>query len=89
MFHSENKRNIILTCLFSNLDDPQRTKPMPADKAILKPLIDSMKGQDIVIISDGIEPSREGNLEFIKVETFVRNIYFQRMGELLPIPFRA
>lgn len=72
------KKNVILTCLFSNLDDPQRTKPMPADKAILKPLIDSMKGQDIIILSDGIEPSREGNVEFIKVETFVRNVYFQR-----------
>lgn len=74
----KEKRNIVLTCLFSNVDDPQRPKPMPADKAILKPLIDSMSGQDIVILSDGIESGKEGNVEFIKVETFVRNVYFQR-----------
>lgn len=74
----KEKRNIILTCLFSNLDDPQRPTPMKADKAILKPLVDSMNGQEIVILTDGIEPSKEGNVEFIKVETFVRNVYFQR-----------
>lgn len=72
------KKNVILTCLFSGIDDPQRDAPMPADKGILKPLIDSMNGQEIVIISDMIDPGRDGSVEFVKVETSVRNIYFQR-----------
>ena len=72
------KRNIILTCLFSSLDDPQRPNPMQADKGIVKDLINSMKGQKIVILTDGIDSSKDGNVEFIKVETFVKNIYFQR-----------
>ena len=72
------RKNIILTCLFSQVDDPQRAKPMPADKGILKALIDSMKGQEIVIISDSIDSSRDGNVEYVKVETSLQNIYFQR-----------
>ena len=72
------KRNIILTCLFSNINDPQRNSPMPANKAILKPLVDSMKGQDIVILTDCFDSSKEGNVEYVKVETSVKNIYFQR-----------
>lgn len=72
------KRSIVLTCLFSNINDPQRDAPMPADKGILKALIDSMKGQEIVVISDSLGPSREGNVEYVKVETSVRNVYFQR-----------
>ena len=72
------KRSIVLTCLFSNINDPQRDAPMPADKGVLKALIDSTKGQEIVVISDSLGPSREGNVEYVKVETSVRNVYFQR-----------
>ena len=52
------KKNVILTCLFSNINDPQREAPMPADKGLLKALIDSMKGQEIVVISDSLTLSR-------------------------------
>lgn len=72
-----DRRNIILTCLFSNINDPQRANPMSADKDILKPLIESMKGQDIVILND-FDSSISGNVEYLKVETFVKNVYFQR-----------
>lgn len=72
------KENILLTCLFSNLNDTQRTTPIDTSKQALNPLISSLKGQNLVVLTDSIESSKEYNVEFIRVETSVKCVYFQR-----------
>ncbi|MDR2057651.1 MAG: glycosyltransferase [Dysgonamonadaceae bacterium] len=74
------KENIILTCFFTKVKDTQRTNeaPMKADKALLKPLVDSMKGQKLVVLTDCFNDEVNGNVQYIKVETHINNVYFQR-----------
>lgn len=72
--------NIILTCFFTNVRDTQRQEapPMQADKALLQPLVDSMRGQRLVILTDCFDSAISGNVEYVKVETSLENVYFQR-----------
>ncbi|MBF0577717.1 glycosyltransferase family 2 protein [Dysgonomonas sp. GY617] len=74
------KKNIILTCFFTKLRDYQREseQPMQANKKLLYPLIDSMKGQKLVVITDCFDNEIEGTTQYINVETSLNNIYFQR-----------
>lgn len=74
------KKNIILTCFFTKVKDTQRTneEQLKADKALLLPLIDSMKGQMVVVLTDCFDNYAKGNVQFINVETSLNNVYFQR-----------
>ena len=70
--------NIILTCLFTKQIDPHRNEFMRNDVEILMPLINSMKGQKIVILHDDLQDLPEiDNVEFIKVETML-SPYWER-----------
>jgi hypothetical protein len=72
------QNNIILTCLFTGQIDPQRDEYMRNDVELLMPLINSMKGQRMVILHDNIHkvPTID-NVEFIKVNTSI-SPYWER-----------
>lgn len=74
------KGNIILTCFFTKVKDTQRANeaPMRADKALLKILIDSMKGKKLVVLTDSFKSEIDGSVEYVEVETSLNNVYFQR-----------
>jgi glycosyltransferase involved in cell wall biosynthesis len=74
------KGNVILTCFFTKVKDTQRENeaPMKADKGLLKPLIDSMKGQRIIVLTDCFKNEMEDGAEYVEVETSLNNVYFQR-----------
>lgn len=74
------KQNIILTCFFTKITDPQRENepPMKADRGILRPLINSLNGQKIVILTDSFDTSIGDKVDTINVETSLNNVYFQR-----------
>ena len=74
------KENIILTCFFTKVKDTQRENesPMKADKGLLKQLIDSMKGQRLIVLTDCFKSEKEDSVEYVEVETSLNNVYFQR-----------
>lgn len=74
------KQNIILTCLFTKVKDTQRANeaPLKANVELLCPLIDSMKGQRLVVFTDSFSNSDDNNIQYINVETSLSNVYFQR-----------
>ena len=74
------KKDIILTCLFFNVADPQRENKtlMRSDEKLIHPLIDSVKGQKLVILTDVGNDYENNNVQYIKVETSLHNVYFQR-----------
>lgn len=74
------KQNIILTCFFTKVRDTQRANepPMKPDTALLSPLIDSMHGQRLIILTDSFTSSDDNNVQYINVETSLDNVYFQR-----------
>lgn len=74
------KQNIILTCFFTKVRDTQRENgpAMKADKTLLGPLIDSMKGQYLVVLSDCFDNEVVGPTQYINVKTSLNNVYFQR-----------
>jgi hypothetical protein len=51
---------------------------MKADKALLKPLIDSTKGQKLVVLTDCFKSEIDGCVEYVEIETSLNNVYFQR-----------
>lgn len=72
------KENIILTCFFTGIKDAQRDTFMKEDKALLKPLIDSMQGQKLVVLTDCFKSEIDNSVEYVEVETSLNNVYFQR-----------
>lgn len=74
------KENIILTCFFTKVKDTQRENEtaMKADKGLLKPLIDSMRGQRLIVLTDCFKSEKESSVEYVEVETSLNNVYFQR-----------
>ena len=70
--------NVILTCYFTGHLDPMRNIQWKTDFKQLKPLIDSMNGQKLVILHDCFDKvDVPENVELIKVKTYL-NPYFQR-----------
>lgn len=74
------KQNIILTCFFTKVKDTQRENeaPMQADKALLKPLIESIEWWKLIVLTDCFENELEDDVQYINVETSLNNVYFQR-----------
>ena len=79
------KHDILLTGFFTKVKDTQRQNApaMQADKSLLKPLINSVKGQKLVILTDCFDSEIfdnpiGGNVQYIHVETSLNNVYFQR-----------
>lgn len=71
--------NIILTCFFNNINDPQRPGlKLQADKELLNPLIKSLKYEKLVVLVDSFPDKVDDQVEYVKVETYIRNVYFQR-----------
>ncbi len=73
----KTKEDVILTCYFNGVKDPQRNEHFKADSSVLQPLINSLKGQKLVILHDCLEDKDTDNVKFVKVSTNV-NPYFQR-----------
>lgn len=72
------KRNILLTCYFTNVKDPQRGNEFKADLGQLNPLINSLNGTELVILHDCFEnPPTIPFVIFQRVSTSI-NPYFQR-----------
>lgn len=71
------KKNILLTCYFSNVSDPQRGNRFPADNKALQALIKSLKHTQLVVLHDCLNEKDTPKVKYIKVETSI-NPYFQR-----------
>lgn len=75
---SNGKNNAILTVWFTGQPDPERNNILwNSDKKLLEPLIKSVKDQKLIILNDCFEPSKEKNIEFVRVESSI-SPYFQR-----------
>jgi len=70
-------RNILITTLFTAVKDPQRHENMKGDTSVLSGLIESLKGQELVVLQDFIESKTEGSVKYERVSTSL-NPYFQR-----------
>lgn len=69
--------DVVITTLFTRINDPQRGRRMSASLAMLKDLHKSLKGKPLVVLHDELEAPSLPATEFIKVETGI-NPYFQR-----------
>ena len=72
------KEDIILTCFFTKVKDTQRATSLLVDVSLLSPLIDSKQRQRLIILTDSFSDSDDNNVQYIKVETSLNNVYFQR-----------
>jgi len=78
------RENIIITCYFTKLKDFQRNDNMfKEDVSLLQPLIDSMKGQKLIILNDCFENHIDGSIEFFHVNTGMSRVYYQRWVSIL------
>lgn len=77
------RENIIITCYFTNLDDFQRKDKFKDDVSMIKPLMDSLKGNRMIVLNDCFENNINGTTEFIKVNTGIKRVYFQRWISIL------
>jgi hypothetical protein len=71
-----NERDLIVTCYFSAIKDPQRNVHFKVDKSPLEALINSCN-YEMLVLNDCFENSKERHVEFLRVETH-SNPYFQR-----------
>lgn len=72
------KSNVLLTCYFTSVKDPQNNRKWEDKVDALKPLISSLKGTKLVVLHDCLDDvSVPKNVELVKVETSL-NPYFQR-----------
>lgn len=78
-YRGEN--NIVITTYFTKHVDPQRGTKLEKSTDLIKPLINSMNGQKIVVLNDCKWSKFNGiyskNVEFVEVETS-QNPYFER-----------
>ncbi len=71
--------NIVLTCLFTAHGDPQRPDtPLPADPAVLDPLLESLTGCTAVVLHDQLDAPQRDGVIFERVKTECDNPYFAR-----------
>lgn len=72
--------DVVLTCLLTAQDDPQRGKPLPADPKLLKALHDSLTHDGrFVVLHTGLPdaPTALPNAELVQVAQHI-NPYFER-----------
>jgi hypothetical protein len=72
------KEDILLTCYFNGAEDPQRGQHWGAPGNALQPLIESLKGLKLVILTDCLDDYKQDNVQVIRVKTGKLNPYFQR-----------
>jgi len=71
------KENILLTCYFTGVSDPQRGEAWKADISQVDELINSLQGVKLVILHDCFDFDEYRGAKLVRVETS-RNPYFQR-----------
>jgi hypothetical protein len=71
------QRDLVLTCLFTGVPDPQRGKPMAADAGQLQPLLKSLRGHNVAVLHDGLKVADATDVECLEVDAPL-NPYFQR-----------
>ena len=71
------KENILLTCYFTGVSDPQRGETWKADITQVDDLINSLQGVKLVILQDCFDIDEYRGAKLVRVETS-RNPYFQR-----------
>lgn len=71
------KDNILLTCYFNAVKDPQRDTNFDSSSKMLNPLIDSLKDTKLIVLHDCLSDKDTEKVKFVKVKTGI-NPYFQR-----------
>ena len=71
------KENILLTCYFTGVSDPQSGEAWKADISQVDELINSLQGVKLVILHDCFDFDEYRGAKLVRVETS-RNPYFQR-----------
>jgi len=71
------KENVILTCYFNGVKDTQDNRSWASESKVLQPLIKSVKGAKVVVLTDCLEDEDTDAVKFVRVETSI-NPYFQR-----------
>jgi len=74
---SAGMNNVIIASYFTSHEDPQRKVNWSADYSAMKPLIDSLQGEKLVLLHDCFDEPDTEQVTHIKVES-VLNPYFQR-----------
>lgn len=74
------KENILLTCYFAGINDPQRTSPFAPNSAQLQPLIRSLKNTRLVVLHDCLIDSNTANVEYAKVEASINPYLTEKHG---------
>lgn len=72
-----HRRNILLTCYFAGVNDPQRGSAYGTTSEALQPLIRSLKDTKLVVLHDCLSDADTDKVEFVRVPTSI-NPYFQR-----------
>lgn len=72
-----DRKNILLTCYFNGVADPQRKSKWNADINSLQPLIKSLKETKLIVFHDCLEAEDTDMVQFIRVKA-TANPYFQR-----------
>ena len=63
------QRDVVLTCLFTRQVDPQRGVRMKPDAGLLTVLLDTLRGQDAVVLHDELTPPDRDGVTWERVET--------------------
>lgn len=71
------KNNILLTCYFNGITDPQRGSKWQVDTKPLEPLIKSLKTTKLIVFHDCFDVEDSEMVQYIKVDTSL-SPYFQR-----------
>lgn len=74
--------DVIITTYFTGQPDPQRGEVWKPDYEELRPLIDSMRGQKLVILHDCFDVADSDTVQHIRVETSL-SPYWQRWVSIL------
>ena len=78
------RHNIYITCYFTSLNDFQRDSNIfKKDKELIKPLINTIKDGKLIVLNDCFDDAIEGNVEYVKVDTGMKRVYFQRWASIL------
>jgi glycosyltransferase involved in cell wall biosynthesis len=71
------KKNILLTCFFTGVSDPQRGSKWQVDTLPLQALIKSLKSTNLIVFHDCFDVEDTDKVKYIKVDTSL-SPYFQR-----------
>lgn len=71
------QHDVILTCLYTGLADPQRGQKMKPDSSVLKPLLSSCGDNQVVVLHDELSDADTSSVTYVQTTNSV-NVYFQR-----------